>query len=186
MKIIGIDPGTAIAGYAVIEKSKPQLHPRGVIYRQKRQSDSNKNLSGLKVIDFGVITTRPGLGRGERLGLVYKGICDIIGKVNPDIFAIEELFFFKNGKTVISVAEARGVAILAAEIHKLPIFEYTPLQVKQAITGFGRADKPQMQKMIKMLLGLDEIPKPDDAADALAIAVCCANSIKSEYRNPKS
>lgn len=153
MIIFGIDPGFAIIGYGVIEKK------------------GNK----YETIDYGVVTTESKLDLSERLNIMYEEIKGKIVKYNPDRIAIEELFFNKNAKTAIAVAQARGALVLCAKKSDKPIFEYTPLQIKQAITGYGRADKCQMQKMIQILLSLKEIPKPDDAADALAVAVCCAN-----------
>ena len=118
--------------------------------------------NSIQVIDYGVVSTPKELTLPERLEVIYK----------PDVMAVEELFYFKNQTTVIPVAEARGVILLSAKMCKLPIFEYTPLQIKQALTGFGRAEKAQVQYMVKTLLGLEKVPKPDDAADALAVAIC--------------
>src|SRR5690606_8252749 len=116
----------------------------------------------------------------------FDGVCEIMEHFRPDAVAIEELFFNKNVKTAISIGQARGVAIVAAAKYGVPIYEYTPLQVKQAVVGYGRAEKIQVQNMVKMLLGLNEIPKPDDAADALGIAICHINNIdmyrKLKYR----
>ncbi len=154
MIIFGIDPGFAITGYGVIEKL------------------GNK----YKVLDYGVITTKAGLDLSVRLDIMYKEITEKFNQYSPDCVAMEELFFCKNITTGINVAHGRGVLLLAtAQIHK-PFYEYTPLQIKQAITGYGKADKKQMQKMVQVLLNLDSIPKPDDAADALAVALCCGNS----------
>lgn len=157
MIILGIDPGFAITGYGIIEKTG----------------------SKFKYITHGAITTNAGTEFCKRLEITHKELDKIIKKYNPDLFSIEELFFAKNTKTGINVAQSRGVIILTALQNKLPIFEYTPLQIKQAITGYGRADKNQIQQMVKLLLNLKEIPKPDDAADALAIAITCANSYAS-------
>ena len=150
MIILGIDPGTAICGWGIIEKT------------------GNKN----KVIDYGVIETCSGTAQCDRLFHIFTTLSDIIKKNKPEAIAVEELFFFKNAKTVITVAEARGVISVAAREQKVDFFEYTPLQVKQALVGYGRADKNQVQQMVKIILGLKEIPKPDDAADALAVAIC--------------
>jgi len=150
MKILGIDPGTAICGWGVIEKFGCQF----------------------KLIDYGTVNTKSGVCQSDRLDLIFKTLSDIIDKSQPAAVAVEELFFFKNLKTVIKVSEARGVITLAARQKSMPFFEYTPLQIKQALVGYGRADKNQVQQMVKSILKLKEIPKPDDAADALAIAIC--------------
>lgn len=154
MIIFGIDPGFAITGYGVIEKI------------------GNK----YKVLDYGAITTKAGLDFSARLDIMYREIHKKFEEFSPDCVAMEELFFCKNITTGINVAHGRGVLLLAIAQLGKPFFEYTPLQVKQAITGYGKADKKQMQKMVQVLLNLDSIPKPDDAADALAIALCCGNS----------
>ena len=154
MIIFGIDPGFAITGYGVIEKI-------GNKYR---------------ILDYGAITTEAKLDFKTRLSIIYKEINEKFEEFKPDCVAMEELFFCKNITTGINVAQARGVLLLAITQMGKPFFEYTPLQVKQAITGFGKADKKQMQKMVQVLLNLESIPKPDDAADALAIALCCGNS----------
>jgi len=160
MKILGIDPGTATTGWGVIEKSK--------VKSQK-----------LKVVDYGLITTPANLSTAERLVKLNREISSLIKKYKPSIAAVEDIFFFKNLKTAIKVSQARGVILLAISKSKIPIVEYTPLQVKQAVACYGRAEKIQVQKMVKILLNLKEIPRPDDAADALAIAICCAHSIRS-------
>ena len=162
MKILGIDPGIAIMGYGVVE------------------FDGNK----VKVIENGVVTTSSKSDTPERLSILYNNLNEIITEHRPDEFAIEELFFNQNVKTAITVGHARGVQILCAEENHLPIFEYTPLQIKQAITGYGRASKMQMQKTVTTLLNLKEIPKPDDAADALSVALCHALSqrFKENFR----
>jgi len=154
MIIFGIDPGFATTGYGVIEKI-------GNKYR---------------VLDYGAIITKAGLDFSVRLDIMYNEITQKFKEFSPDCVAMEELFFCKNITTGINVAHGRGVLLLATAQLKRPFFEYTPLQVKQAITGYGKADKRQMQKMVQVLLNLDSIPKPDDAADALAIALCCGNS----------
>lgn len=157
MIILGIDPGFAITGYGIIEKQ------------------GNK----YKYITHGVITTDAKLDFQERLKINHEELDKIIKQYKPEIFGIEELFFAKNTKTAINVAQSRGVIILTALQNKLKIYEYTPLQIKQALTGYGRADKNQIQQMVKTILCLNKIPKPDDAADALAIAITCGNSYKS-------
>ena len=154
MVILGIDPGYAIVGWGVID------------YTANR----------FQVIAFGAVTTEAKTPFNERLETVYDGIQDIINKYKPDALAIEKLFYNTNAKTVIDVAQARGVIVLAVENAGVPIFEYTPLQVKQSIVGYGRAEKQQVQEMTRMFLHLDKIPKPDDAADALALAICHGHS----------
>ncbi len=149
MRILGIDPGYGIVGYGVIDYN-----------------------NSTEVVDYGVISTPKELSLPERLEVIYSSLCSLINSYKPDVLAVEELFYFKNQTTVISVAEARGVILLAGRNKKIPIYEYTPLQIKQALTGFGRAEKAQMQFMVKTILGLDSVPKPDDAADALAVAIC--------------
>ncbi|OIO48540.1 MAG: crossover junction endodeoxyribonuclease RuvC [Parcubacteria group bacterium CG1_02_40_82] len=156
MIILGIDPGTAILGYGCIEAAK------------------NKN----RLIGYGCLKTPKNLNDAARLKILYQGITKLIKKFKPDYLALEEIFFFKNSKTVIGVSQARGITILAAANLDIPVIEFTPLQVKQAVTGYGRAEKQQVQKMIKVLLCLKEIPKPDDAADALATAICAAHCQK--------
>ncbi len=158
MIIMGIDPGTAITGFGVIEKSKVQ---------------SQK----LKAIEYGCIKTTTDLTTAERLKKLHDQLNSLMKKHKPDMVAVEDIFFFKNLKTVIKVSQARGVILLTAAKAKTPVSEYTPLQIKQAVTSYGRAEKIQVQKMVKLLLNLKEIPKPDDAADALATAICCANTI---------
>lgn len=157
MVILGIDPGYAIVGYGLIE------------YIGNR----------FRVFDYGSIQTKAGMPTNERLKIIYDSMADIIEKHKPDAMAVEELFFNTNSKTAIVVAEARGIILLSAINAGLEIAEYTPLQVKQAVTGYGRADKNQVQQMTKALLGLDKVPKPDDTADALAIAICHAHSARS-------
>ena len=154
MIIIGIDPGTATTGYGIIEKRKDDL----------------------KCLEYGCITTKKEELAEKRLEQIFNEITKIIKEWQLDIFAIENLFFFKNEKTAFSVGQARGVLILAAVRQGLEIFEATPLEVKQAVSGYGKADKSQVQKMVKIILSLCEEPKPDDAADALAVAITCANT----------
>ena len=154
MRILGIDPGFAIVGYGVIDYEKGKY----------------------KTVDYGKITTPAGMDMPLRLKEVYDGIVRLIDMFKPDVLAIEELFFNTNVKTAIAVGHARGVIVLAAANNGLKINEYTPLQIKQAVVGYGRADKNQVQQMVKMFLGLKEVPKPDDTADALAVAICHANS----------
>ena len=156
MTIIGIDPGYAIVGIGAVE------------YRGNR----------FRTLEYGAITTPAGMNTVDRLKKIYDEMNMYLDKYSPDAVAIEELFFNSNQKTAINVAQARGVLLVAVRNRNIPIFEYTPLQVKQSVTGYGRADKGQIQQMVKMLLGLNVIPKPDDAADALAIAICHAHSNK--------
>lgn len=159
MRILGIDCGTATTGWAAIEEA---------VKNQK-----------IETLGYGVIRTDSEWDMGKRLDKLYKELVKIIKKFNPDCVAIESLFYFKNQKTVISVGQARGVSMLAAAHLKIAIFDYSPLQVKQAVTGYGRASKGQIQKMVKNILNLKKIPKPDDAADALAIAICHLNTNKT-------
>lgn len=158
MIILGIDPGYAIVGY-------------GVIYYQSGR---------FRVLEYGAITTPAGMPLPKRLHRIYEGMGELIRKYKPDALSIEQLFFNTNSTTAIGVAEARGCILLSADMNNIPIFEYTPLQVKQAVTGYGRAEKKQIMQMTTTLLGLTEIPKPDDAADALAVAVCHAHSSGSK------
>lgn len=156
MIILGIDPGIAIVGYSIIEC----------------------NGNNFKAIEYGCIRTEAELPFPERIKIIYDGLTEIINKHDPSDLAIEELFFNKNVKTAIKVGQARGVEILAAVNKGLDIFEYTPLQIKQAVVGYGRAEKAQVQEMVKILLNLKETPKPDDVADAIAVALCHGFSLK--------
>ena len=162
MIILGIDPGIAIVGYSIVE------------------CNGNK----FRAIDYGCIKTESNLLFPDRIKIIYDRLIEIIEKYKPDDLAVEELFFNKNVKTAIKVGQARGVEILAAVNQGLEIYEYTPLQIKQAVVGYGRADKNQVQEMVKILLNLKEKPKPDDVADALAVAICHGSSIKfkEEFR----
>ena len=165
MIILGIDPGTAIVGYGVISTNTPS-HLKQNIHEKPR------------VIDFGCITTTQFNTSSERLKMVYDGVMDLIEKYKPDAISVESLFFFKNLKTAMPVSQARGVILLAAEQHRIPIFESTPLQVKMTVVGYGRAEKKQVQEMTKKLLDLDGFDdkkkhrKKDDASDALGVALC--------------
>ena len=149
MRIIGIDPGTGILGFGVIEFHAGKM----------------------KLVTAGVIKTPAHTPLDERLEEIFDGLTEIIVETKPDVMSIEKLFFARNVTTAMSVSHARGVAMLTGRKAKLPIFEYTPMQIKQSLTGYGKADKKQMQEMVRMQLGLKEIPKPDDAADALATAM---------------
>jgi crossover junction endodeoxyribonuclease RuvC len=156
MLVLGIDPGTAITGYGLV---------RG-------EGDD------LTLVAYGAITTSSDWPLPERLQRIYQELTALIEDQQPTVAAVEELFFSKNVRTALSVGQARGVALLAAANARLPIHEYTPLQVKQAIAGYGRATKDQVQQMVKMLLALDSVPQPDDAADAIAVAICHIHSAK--------
>ncbi|MBQ3054146.1 MAG: crossover junction endodeoxyribonuclease RuvC [Clostridia bacterium] len=163
MIILGIDPGIAIMGYGVIEYI-------GNRYR---------------TITYNSILTPAHTPDAERLKSIYSQLRNIIYEYKPDVCAIEKLYYNNNAKTVISVAQGRGVAMLAAANEGLKVYEYTPLQIKQALTGYGRADKKQMQQMTKMILGLDKVPKPDDTADALAVAICHSHYANYNLLNEK-
>ncbi len=154
MRILGIDPGFAIVGIGIIEYV------------------GNK----FKVIEYTKITTEAHTDFSGRLKKIYDELNCIINEYKPDVIAIEELFFNNNAKTAINVGQGRGVCLLSGAINDIPICEYTPLQIKQAVVGYGRAAKEQVQQMVKVLLNLEKIPKPDDVADALAVAVCHAHS----------
>ena len=163
LRIIGIDPGYAIVGCGIVD------------YKANR----------FTVVDQRPITTPAKTDFNIRLELLYNDIKNLISVYKPDAMSIEKLFFNTNTTTAIAVAQARGVILLAAQQHRLPIYEYTPLQIKQAVTGYGKADKHQMIEMTKTLLGLRQNPKPDDVADALAAAIChahCAGTI-NDYIN---
>jgi crossover junction endodeoxyribonuclease RuvC len=155
MKIVGIDPGTAITGYGII-----------------RQIQGGK----LEVIDYGVIRTESGLPLPQRLILLYEALAELLSRHQPDGGAVEKLFYQRNVKTAMSVGQARGVSLLALAQANMPISEYTPLEIKQAVVGYGRAEKAQVQEMVKALLNMPQIPSPDDAADALAVAICHIHS----------
>ena len=162
MRILGVDPGYAISGYAIVD------------YKG----------NNFKVIKYGVVRTPSKMQMQKRLNKLFNKYTEIIETYKPDHMAIEELFFNKNVKTAIAVGQARGVHIVAASQKSLPVYEYTPLQVKQGVVGYGRAEKAQVQEMVKLLLNLKTIPKPDDAADALAISICHAhtNRFSDEYK----
>ena len=152
MRILGIDPGYAIVGWGVVDYERGRFLP----------------------IDFGAVTTPAGMAFGQRLQLIYEGISRCIEQHRPTVLAIEKLYFQSNKTTAIEVAEARGVILLAAQQAGVSVFEYTPMQVKSAVTGYGQAEKPQVMEMTRRLLRLKQTPKPDDTADALAIAICHA------------
>jgi crossover junction endodeoxyribonuclease RuvC len=161
MLAIGIDPGTASSGYGFV--------------RQREDG-------GLEAVEYGVITTPPGAPMPERLLQLHTDLSDLIALHHPDTGGVEQLFFQKNVSTAISVGQARGVAILVLAQAGLPVREYSPREVKQAIVGYGGADKRQVQEMIRVLLCLESIPKPDDAADALAVAICHLHSSQLRQR----
>lgn len=156
MTILGIDPGLATMGWGAISYDgvKPQI------------------------LDYGALITPPDMPMPQRLMSLYDGVEELCRRFDPDDIAMEELFFCKNVTTAIAVGEARGAAMVAMRKHTNNLFEYTPMQIKQAVTGYGKADKKQVQQMIKLLLNLPEIPRPDDAADGLAIAITHAHSMR--------
>lgn len=156
--ILGIDPGLADTGFGVISQEK----------------------GNLRMLDFGTIKTKAGLPDKQRLMEIHDGLTQLIKKYRPTVISVEKLFFCKNIKTAIAVGQARGVVILTAGQNNLEVLEFTPLQIKQATTGYGQASKQQIKSMVKTILKLSTIPKSDDAADALAAAICCSSS-----RRPK-
>lgn len=156
MRILGIDPGFAITGYSVIDYI------------------GNK----FNLITSGAILTEAHTSFPLRLETIYRQLDEIITAYKPETMSIEELFFNNNAKTAINVAQARGVILMTARIHNIDIFEYTPLQVKQAVVGYGRADKMQVQRMVKIILNVEQLPKLDDITDSMAIAICHAHSAK--------
>jgi len=157
MIILGIDPGTATTGFGVIKKTR---------YRKGTE------INNLKCLGFGCIKTAPGSPTGQRLKQLSYQLNKLIKEYKPDVLAVENVYFFKNIKTALPVSQAKGVILLAAAQRKIPVYEFAPLQVKMAVTGYGRAEKKQVQEMVKILLNLKDVPRPDDAADALAIAIC--------------
>ncbi|MEN6349841.1 MAG: crossover junction endodeoxyribonuclease RuvC [Syntrophomonas sp.] len=159
MLVLGIDPGTATTGYGLVE------------YRGGKE----------RLIEYGTVKTPSTMEMPLRLCKINREIDILLQKFKPDMVAIEQLFYFKNSKTVISVAQSRGVAMLTAAAAGFPIAEYTPLQVKQAVVGYGKAEKRQVQLMVQKILSMDELPRPDDAADALAIAICHIHSHKIAF-----
>ncbi len=161
MRILGIDPGYAIVGYGVIEA-------RSGVYRP---------------VEYGAVTTQAGEDFGLRLREIYEGMTELLSQHKPEAAAVEKLYFTNNKTTGIGVAEARGVILLALTQAGVPLYEYTPMQVKQAVTGYGKAEKYQVQEMTRRLLRLPEIPKPDDTADALALAICHGQAAGSLLRS---
>lgn len=156
MRVLGIDPGTATTGYGVVD------------YLQGRE----------KLVHYGTIRTAARLDMPARLCQIKRELDQLLEDYHPDVVAVEELFYNRNSKTVITVAQSRGVVLMAAAAAGLSVAEYTPLQVKQSVVGYGNADKRQVQLMVQRILGMKEIPTPDDAADALAIAICCLHSYR--------
>ena len=155
MIILGIDPGTATTGYGIIKQ------------KLKRKEE-------FEILDFGVITTKKGDNDAARLSVLADDLNSLLKKFKPDRAGVERLFFTTNKKTAMTVSQARGVALLCCRQYGVPVFEFTPLQVKSTLCGYGKADKKQVQLMVKQAFGLKSLPKPDDAADALAIALCAA------------
>lgn len=162
MRIMGIDPGIAIVGFGIIDHLGNQL----------------------KAIQYGSIQTKAGVPTPRRLKQIHEACTELFTEYEPDVIAVEKLFFNRNVTTAFIVGQARGVIILAAEQAGVDITEYTPLQVKQAVVGYGKAEKHQMQEMVKMLLTLPSIPRPDDVADALGVAICEAHSAKLSRQIP--
>ncbi|MBM3136236.1 MAG: crossover junction endodeoxyribonuclease RuvC [Chloroflexi bacterium] len=158
--VLGIDPGTAITGYGLVRGEG----------------------EALVLVEYGIITTPAGEPLAARLAMLYRRLLELIAQQRPDAVAVEELFFAQNTRTALAVGQARGVVLLAAANAGLPVHEYTPLQVKQSLTGYGRAKKAQVQRMVRWLLHLEQIPQPDDAADALAVAIC---HLRATPRNVK-
>ncbi len=157
VRILGIDPGTATTGFGIIDVTKGEN----------------------TMIDAGVITTPAKHPMDERLATIYDNMNELMKEFKPQIMSIEKLFFARNVTTAMTVSQARGVMLLAAHQHSLEIHEYTPLQIKMAVTGYGKAEKMQIQEMVRVLLKLKQIPKPDDCADALAAAVCHSSTLRS-------
>lgn len=204
MVILGIDPGLATIGYGLIKSassgpSKPfrggflktglnPIRKGDRLYSSLPQEVGFSNgvnkkgasKNGFRCLDYGTIKTDPSLALAERLKKLYLETSRLLRKYEPTALAIEEVFFFKNLKTAMPVSRATGVILLAAAKQKTPTYEFSPLQIKMAIVGYGRAEKKQMQRMVKSVLSLPEIPKPDDAADALAVAICCATLLEKK------
>ncbi len=164
MLVLGIDPGTAITGFGLVKELA----------------------TGLEAVGYGSIRTSSRMAPGQRLQKIYRELEKVLRVYRPDVVAVEELFFNKNVKTALAVGEARGVVLLAAANFGVRVLEYTPPEVKLAVAGYGRSDKDQVGSMVKMLLSLDENPKPDDVADALAVAICCLHSRRLQELQSKS
>jgi crossover junction endodeoxyribonuclease RuvC len=153
MIVLGIDPGTALTGYGIVERQGSQL----------------------RAVDYGCLETLSSEALPQRLLEIHNGVLELIDSHNPRFLGIERLFFNRNVQTAFAVGQARGVALLAAAERGIPVFEFGPHEVKLAVTGYGRADKGQVQRMVQLMLGMPQLPKPDDAADALAVAICLAH-----------
>ncbi len=162
MIVLGIDPGTARLGYGVVERQGSQL----------------------TMLDFGCLETINDRPLEQRLLLIHEGITDLIETYRPQAVGVERLFFNKNVQTAMAVGQARGVVLLTAAQHALPVLEYGPHEVKMAVTGYGRAPKDQVQRMVQLVLSMDELPRPDDAADALAVAICTAHAVTPDTPVP--
>lgn len=160
MHVLGIDPGTALLGYGLV-----------------REQGGRR-----EAVTYGVLRTPAHMAPAERLLQLYEGVSGLLAAHRPDVVAVEELFFSRNVTSALAVGQARGVVLLAAAQAGLPVAEYKPAQVKQAVAGYGKAEKPQVQQMVRMALGLSAVPKPDDTADALAVALCCLQSWRTERR----
>lgn len=161
MRVLGIDPGTATTGYGVVESDAAQKE---------------------EALDYGVIRTESDEPPARRLAVIYGAVTDLLNRHRPDALAVEQLFFNRNVRSALAVGQARGAVLLAAAHQGVPVLEYTPLQVKMAVAGYGRAEKQQIQAMVRAILRLGETPRPDDAADALAVALCCLHSLPLEER----
>lgn len=155
--VLGIDPGTAITGYGLVAEDES---------------------GDVRLVRYGAFLTQADMPMPERLLSLYRQVTTLIGETRPVALAIEELFFSRNVTTALTVGQARGVVLLAAAQAGLPVFEYKPAEVKQALAGYGRADKTQIQEMLRLMLGLAEVPRPDDAADAIAVAICHLHSVR--------
>jgi crossover junction endodeoxyribonuclease RuvC len=156
MRILGIDPGTGILGFGVIDIEK----------------------NSMTLVDAGVIKTPVHQADSDRLETIFNELSEIIVECKPTVMSVEKLFFAQNVTTAMSVSQARGVVLLLGKQHKMELYEYTPQQIKQALTGYGKAEKAQIQEMVRTILKLKSIPKPDDAADALAAAICCSMNMR--------
>ena len=162
MIVLGIDPGTARLGYGLVERQGSQL----------------------TMLDYGCLETINDRPLEQRLLIIHEGITDLIETHHPEAMGVERLFFNKNTQTAMAVGQARGVVLLTAAEHGLPVFEYGPHEVKLAVTGYGRAPKDQVQRMVQLVLSMRELPRPDDAADALAVAVCTAHAVRPDSAVP--
>lgn len=160
LHVLGIDPGTALLGYGIVRE-----------HGGRREA-----------VTYGVLRTPADMAPAARLLQLYEGVAELLATYRPDVVAVEELFFSRNVTSALAVGQARGVVLLAAAQAGLPVAEYKPAQVKQAVAGYGKAEKPQVQQMVRLALGLAAVPKPDDTADALAVALCCLQSWRTEQR----